>query len=185
MKETGKRELMDVEGNGQREENILAGSIKGSDLESGLNGNAEKSKREYQGSSFQDERSSFPTLGNGSPPLSSILACDLKFNRYIGEANIFMKEAKECLKQKIIDDGLAEKCTGAARDADKVFLAAIAMFMHLMHRARLRPRNSREKMKLPQQAKCLYEDSLHMDSGNALLQEALSSCVSELNYCYS
>lgn len=458
MKETGKRELMDVEGNGQREENILAGSVKGSNLKSWLDGNMrnenaglsanpfdntgrsqgssgsladrtrrmktvsenenmnlaaetdfkereyvyrnnmsrylndeqvylkmddideietggsrdslydsvdfsvsmkhvrtaasfghehksrsmkenflysesrEKSEREYQGSSFQEEKQSFTNHENGSPPSSSILADDLEFGRYIGEANIFMKEAKECLRKKIIDDDRAENALyksakllskaidmrpmsllavgqlgnayllhgelklrisrefrsliarnhsfsvqglgkvldnfddqlvdkdklksalvdvceeceellikagrkyrlalsidgndlralynwglalsfraqliadigpGAARDADKVFLAAIDKFDAMMsksnvyapdalfrwgaalqHRSRLRPRNSSEKVKLLQQAKCLYEDALHMDSENPQLQDALSSCMSELNYWY-
>ncbi|CAA2984681.1 Tetratricopeptide repeat-like superfamily, isoform 1 [Olea europaea subsp. europaea] len=460
---TGKRELMDVEGNGQREENILAGSVKGSNLKSWLNGNRrnvnvgpsanpfnntdrsqdsadslanrtrrmkivsenekmnlaaidgtaetvfnekeyvyrnkmsrylndeqvylkmddideiegrasrdslydsldfsvrmkhvrtaasfgheyksrsmnenfldsesrEMSEREYQGSSFQEAKRSFTNHDNGSPPSSSILADDLEFSRYIREANILMKEAKECLRQKIIDDGRAENALyksaklllkaidmrpmsllavgqlgnsyllhgelklrisrefrsllarndsfsvkelgkvldnfddqldykdkltsalvgaceeceellikagrkyrlalsidgndlralynwglalsfraqliadigpGAAHDADKVFLAAIDKFDAMMsksnvyapdalfrwgaalqHRSRLRPRNSREKVKLLQQARCLYEDALHMGSENPQLQEALSSCMSELNYWY-
>ncbi|KAL2495167.1 uncharacterized protein Fot_38924 [Forsythia ovata] len=464
MKETGKRELMDVEANGQREENILAGSVKGSNLKSWLNGNIrnanagfsanpfdntartrdstgslsdrtrrmklvsenekmnlagidytaetvsdekeyvyrnktsrylnnqqaylkmddldeietgasrdslydsvdfsvsmkhvktatsfgheresksmkenylyseslENGETESQGSSFREEKRSFANHNNGSPPLSSILADDLEFNRYIGEANLFMKEAKECIRQKIIDDGHAENALyksakllskaidmrpmsllavgqlgnayllhgelklrisrefrsllarndpfsvqgsgkvlenfddqlvdkdkltsalvdvceeceellikagrkyrlalsidrndlralynwglalsfraqliadigpGSARDADKVFLAAIDKFdammsksnvyapdalfrwgVALQHRSRLRPRNSREKVKLLQQARCLYEDALHMDTGNPQLQEALSSCMSELNYWYS
>ncbi|KAL2495117.1 uncharacterized protein Fot_38874 [Forsythia ovata] len=463
MKETGKRELMDVEGNGQREENILAGSVKGSNLKSWLNGNIrngnagfsadpfdntartrdstgslsdrtsrmkivsenekmnfaaiddtaetvsnekeyvyrnktsrypnnqqaylkmddldeietgasrdslydsvdfsvsmkhvktasfgherksrsmkenylyseslEKGETESQGSSFREEKRSFANHDNGSPPLSSILADDLEFNRYIGEANLFIKEAKDYIRQKIIDDGHAENALyksakllskaidmrpmsllavgqlgnayllhgelklrisrefrsllarndpfsgegsgkvldnfddqlvdkdkltsalvdvceeceellikagrnyrlalsidrndlralynwglalsfraqliadigpGSARDADKVFLAAIDKFdammsksnelctaalfrwgVALQHRSRLRPRNSREKVKLLQQARCLYEDALHMDTGNPQLQEALSSCMSELNYWYS
>ncbi|CAI9783860.1 unnamed protein product [Fraxinus pennsylvanica] len=45
----------------------------------------------------------------------------------------------------------------------------------LQHRSRLRPRNSSEKVKLLQQARCLYEDALHMDSENPQLQDALSS----------
>ncbi|XP_022848202.1 uncharacterized protein LOC111370625 isoform X2 [Olea europaea var. sylvestris] len=255
MKETGKRELMDVEGNGQREENILAGSVKGSNLKSWLNGNRrnvnvgpsanpfnntdrsqdsadslanrtrrmkivsenekmnlaaidgtaetvfnekeyvyrnkmsrylndeqvylkmddideiegrasrdslydsldfsvrmkhvrtaasfghehksrsmnenfldsesrEMSEREYQGSSFQEAKRSFTNHDNGSPPSSSILADDLEFSRYIREANILMKEAKECLRQKIIDDGRAEN---ALYKSAKLLLKAIDM----------------------------------------------------------
>ncbi|EYU27918.1 hypothetical protein MIMGU_mgv1a002765mg [Erythranthe guttata] len=89
----------------------------------------------------------------------------------------------------------------AARDADKVFLAAIDKFDAMMsksnayapdalfrwgtalqHRSRLRPSRSPEKVKLLQQARRLYEDALDMDSGNIQLQKALSSCVSELRY---
>ncbi|CAA2984682.1 Tetratricopeptide repeat-like superfamily, isoform 1 [Olea europaea subsp. europaea] len=252
---TGKRELMDVEGNGQREENILAGSVKGSNLKSWLNGNRrnvnvgpsanpfnntdrsqdsadslanrtrrmkivsenekmnlaaidgtaetvfnekeyvyrnkmsrylndeqvylkmddideiegrasrdslydsldfsvrmkhvrtaasfgheyksrsmnenfldsesrEMSEREYQGSSFQEAKRSFTNHDNGSPPSSSILADDLEFSRYIREANILMKEAKECLRQKIIDDGRAEN---ALYKSAKLLLKAIDM----------------------------------------------------------
>lgn len=92
----------------------------------------------------------------------------------------------------------------AARDADQVFMAATDKFEALMSRSndyapdallkwgaalqdrsRLRPGRSREKVKLLQQARCLYEDALHMDSGNLQLQEALSSCVSELDHWYS
>ncbi|KAJ4850782.1 hypothetical protein Tsubulata_013833 [Turnera subulata] len=88
----------------------------------------------------------------------------------------------------------------AAIDADKVFLAAIDKFdammsksndfapdalfrwgVALQHRSRLRPSNSKEKVKLLQQAKRLYEDALQMDSDNPQVREALSVCVSELN----
>ncbi|KAG8365469.1 hypothetical protein BUALT_Bualt18G0108000 [Buddleja alternifolia] len=98
---------------------------------------------------------------------------------------------------------IADIGPSAARDADKVFLAAIDKFdamlsksnvyapdalfrwgAALQQRSRLRPRNSREKVKLLQQARCLYEDALHMDSGNLQLQKALSSCLSELDYWY-
>ncbi|KAH7838556.1 hypothetical protein Vadar_028118 [Vaccinium darrowii] len=73
----------------------------------------------------------------------------------------------------------------AAVDADKIFLAAIDKFdammsksnvyapdalfrwgVALQQRSRLRPRNSKEKVKLLQQAKRLFEDSLGMDSDN-------------------
>ncbi|KAL0398648.1 UNVERIFIED_CONTAM: hypothetical protein Sradi_2208100 [Sesamum radiatum] len=99
---------------------------------------------------------------------------------------------------------IADIGPSAARDADKVFLAAIDKFDAMMsksnvyapdalfrwgatlqHRSRLRPRHSREKIKLLQQARQLYEDALHMDSGNPQLQDALSSCISELEYWYS
>ncbi|GFP79105.1 cbl-interacting protein kinase 21 [Phtheirospermum japonicum] len=52
----------------------------------------------------------------------------------------------------------------------------------LQHRSRLRPSRSREKVKLLQQARRLYEDALDMDSGNRPLKQALSSCISELDY---
>ncbi|KAJ6728603.1 TETRATRICOPEPTIDE-LIKE HELICAL DOMAIN-CONTAINING PROTEIN-RELATED [Salix koriyanagi] len=89
----------------------------------------------------------------------------------------------------------------AAYDADKVFLAAIDKFDAMMskgnvyapdalyrwgvvlqQRSRLRPTNSREKVKLLQQARRLYEDALHMDSNNLQVREALLSCMSELNH---
>nr|GMC78841.1 uncharacterized protein LOC109159165 [Ipomoea batatas] len=89
----------------------------------------------------------------------------------------------------------------AARDADKVFLAAIDKFDAMMsksnnyapdalfrwgaalqQRSRLRPRNSREKVRLLQQARRLFEDALDMDSDNLQVQKALSSCISELNW---
>lgn len=89
----------------------------------------------------------------------------------------------------------------AAVDADKVFMAAIDKFdammsrsqayspdalyrwgMALQHRSHLRPRNSKERMKLLQQAKSLFEDVLCVESDNKLVKEALSSCISELKY---
>lgn len=51
----------------------------------------------------------------------------------------------------------------------------------LQQRSRLRPRNSKEKVKLLMQAKRLYEDALDMDSNNLQVREALYSCVAELN----
>lgn len=54
--------------------------------------------------------------------------------------------------------------------------------MTLQQRSRLRPGSSKEKVKLLQQAKRLYEDALDMDSNNIQVKDALSSCVSELNY---
>ncbi|CAN4084039.1 unnamed protein product [Withania somnifera] len=98
---------------------------------------------------------------------------------------------------------IADIGPGAARDADKVFLAAIDKFDAMMsrgnvyapdalfrwatalqHRSRLRPRTSKEKVKLLQQAQRLYKDGLHMDSDNLQAQKALSSCISELKYWY-
>lgn len=91
----------------------------------------------------------------------------------------------------------------AASDADQVFLAAIDKFdammsksniyapdalyrwgVTLQQRSRLRPTNSKEKVKLLQQAKTLFEDALDMDSENLRVREALSSCISELKYRY-
>lgn len=98
---------------------------------------------------------------------------------------------------------IADIGPGAARDADRVFLAAIDKFdamlsksnVHapealfrwgttLQQRSRLRPRNSKEKLKFLQQARRLYEDALDMDSDNFQVQEALSTCISELNFWY-
>ncbi|XP_027111766.1 uncharacterized protein [Coffea arabica] len=96
---------------------------------------------------------------------------------------------------------LADVGPGAAPDADEVFLAAIDKFDAMMsksnihapdalfrwgaalqQRSRLRPRKSKEKVKLLQQARRLYEDALDFDSENVQVREALSSCVSELKY---
>ncbi|KAB1221929.1 hypothetical protein CJ030_MR2G008666 [Morella rubra] len=89
----------------------------------------------------------------------------------------------------------------AAFEADEVFLAAIDKFdammskgnvyapdalfrwgVALQQRSRLRPSNSKEKVKLLQQAKRLYEDALDMDSKNLQAREALSTCISELSF---
>lgn len=89
----------------------------------------------------------------------------------------------------------------AAFDADKVYLAAIDKFNAMMSRSKanapdalyrwgvalqqrshLRKHNSREKIKLLQQAKSLFEDVLCVESDNHQVREALSSCLSELNY---
>lgn len=89
----------------------------------------------------------------------------------------------------------------AAFDADKVYLAAIDKFdammsksndhapdalyrwgVALQQRSRLRTRNNKEKVKLLNQAKRLYEDALDMGSSNPQVRDALSSCISELNY---
>ncbi|CAA0835995.1 Unknown protein [Striga hermonthica] len=98
---------------------------------------------------------------------------------------------------------IADIGPSAARDADKIFLAAIDKFDAMMsksnvyapdalfrwgaalqHRSQLRPSRSREKVKLLQQAKQLYEDALLMDSDNRPVREALSLCMSELDYWY-
>jgi len=52
----------------------------------------------------------------------------------------------------------------------------------LQQRSRLRPGSSKEKVKLLQQAKRLYEDALDMNSNNVQVKDALSSCLAELNY---
>ncbi|CAN1175485.1 hypothetical protein LINPERPRIM_LOCUS4596 [Linum perenne] len=88
----------------------------------------------------------------------------------------------------------------AAFDADKLFLAATDKFDAMMsksnvhapdalfkwgvvlqQRSRLRPPNSRQKVKLLEQARRLYEDALHMDSDNVQVRDALLSCTSELS----
>ncbi|KAI3937024.1 hypothetical protein MKX01_015239 [Papaver californicum] len=89
----------------------------------------------------------------------------------------------------------------AAYDADKVYLAAIDKFdammsksnayasdalfrwgMVLRQRSQLRPRNSKEKLKLLHQARRLFEDALSTDSDNRQVKEALSSCISDLSF---
>ncbi|KAK7388727.1 hypothetical protein VNO78_23554 [Psophocarpus tetragonolobus] len=96
---------------------------------------------------------------------------------------------------------IADIGPGAAFEAERVFLAAIDKFdamllkgnvyapdalfrwgVALQQRSRLRPGSSKEKVKLLQQAKRLYEDALDMDSNNVQVKDALSSCVAELNY---
>ncbi|XP_027368794.1 uncharacterized protein LOC113874780 [Abrus precatorius] len=96
---------------------------------------------------------------------------------------------------------IADIGPGAAFEAERVFLAAIDKFdamllkgkvyapdalfrwgVALQQRSRLRPGSSKEKVKLLQQAKRLYEDALDMDSNNMQVKDALSSCVAELNY---
>lgn len=98
---------------------------------------------------------------------------------------------------------IADIGPSTARDADKIFMAAIDKFNAIMnkgndytpdalfkwgsvlqHRSRLRPRNSREKVRLLQQAQRLFEDALHLDSGNPQLEEALSTCLSEIDHWY-
>jgi hypothetical protein len=89
----------------------------------------------------------------------------------------------------------------AAVDADQVYLAAIDKFdamlsrsntyapealyrwgTTLQQRSHLRPRNNREKIRLLEQAKSLFEDVLYVEADNKMVREALSSCISELNY---
>lgn len=98
---------------------------------------------------------------------------------------------------------IADIGPSTARDADKIFMAAIDKFDAIMnrgndyapdalfkwgsvlqHRSRLRPRNSREKVRLLQQAQRLFEDALHLDSGNPQLEEALSTCLFEIDHWY-
>ncbi|GJM97353.1 hypothetical protein PR202_ga14274 [Eleusine coracana subsp. coracana] len=96
---------------------------------------------------------------------------------------------------------LADIGPEAAVDADRVYLAAIDKFdamlsksntyapealyrwgTALQQRSHLRPRNNREKIRLLEQAKSLFEDVLYVEAGNKMVREALSSCISELNY---
>ncbi|KAL7213091.1 hypothetical protein ACSBR2_015739 [Camellia fascicularis] len=91
--------------------------------------------------------------------------------------------------------------TEAAVDADKIFLAAIDKFdammsksnvytpdalyrwgVALQQRSRLPPGDSKEKVKLLQQATRLYQDALDIDSDNLQVTEALYSCISVLNF---
>lgn len=88
---------------------------------------------------------------------------------------LFHKEGKEKNSMDYLTCGLT---TNFLRTA--LFRWATA----LQHRSRLRPRTSREKVKLLQQAQRLYKDALHMDSDNLQARKALSSCISELKYWY-
>ncbi|XP_062233972.1 uncharacterized protein LOC133931173 [Phragmites australis] len=96
---------------------------------------------------------------------------------------------------------LADIGPEAAVDADGVYLAAIDKFdamlsksnsyapealyrwgTALQQRSHLRPRNNKEKIRLLEQAKSLFEDVLYVEADNKMVREALSSCISELNY---
>ncbi|XP_078151939.1 uncharacterized protein LOC144547220 [Carex rostrata] len=89
----------------------------------------------------------------------------------------------------------------ASVDADKVYLAAIDKFdamlsrnnayapealyrwgMALQQRSHLRQHNNKEKIKLLQQAKSLFEEVIFMEADNLTARDALSSCISELQY---
>ncbi|KAL8129722.1 hypothetical protein V2J09_018877 [Rumex salicifolius] len=93
---------------------------------------------------------------------------------------------------------IADIGPGAASDADKLFLAAIDKFdaimsrsktyapdalyrwaMVLQQRSRLRPRNSKDKVRLLQQSKRLYEDAVEMGYDKLQVREALSSSMFE------
>jgi hypothetical protein len=52
----------------------------------------------------------------------------------------------------------------------------------LQQRSQLRSRNNKEKIRLLEQAKSLFEDVLYVEGNNKMVREALSSCISELNY---
>ncbi|KAM0882985.1 hypothetical protein ACQ4PT_031930 [Festuca glaucescens] len=96
---------------------------------------------------------------------------------------------------------LADIGPEAAVDADRVYLAAIDKFdamlsksntyapealyrwgSALQQHSQLRCRNNKEKIRLLEQAKSLYEDVLYVEGNNKMVREALSSCISELNY---
>lgn len=96
---------------------------------------------------------------------------------------------------------LADIGPEAAADADRVYLAAIDKFdamlsrsntyapealyrwgTALQQRSHLRPRSNGEKIRLLEQAKSLFEDVLYVEADNKMVREALSSCISELNY---
>uniref|UniRef100_A0ACD5V5M3 Uncharacterized protein n=1 Tax=Avena sativa TaxID=4498 RepID=A0ACD5V5M3_AVESA len=96
---------------------------------------------------------------------------------------------------------LADIGPEAAVDADRVYLAAIDKFdamlsksntyapealyrwgSALQQRSQLRSRNNKERIRLLEQAKSLFEDVLYVEGNNKMVREALSSCISELNY---
>lgn len=96
---------------------------------------------------------------------------------------------------------LADIGPEAAVDADRVYLAAIDKFdamlsksnsyapealyrwgTALQQRSHLRSGSSKEKIRLLEQAKSLFEDVLYVEAGNKMVREALSSCISELSY---
>uniref|UniRef100_A0A0E0HVZ5 Uncharacterized protein n=2 Tax=Oryza TaxID=4527 RepID=A0A0E0HVZ5_ORYNI len=96
---------------------------------------------------------------------------------------------------------LADIGPEAAIDADRVYLAAIDKFdamlsksntyapealyrwgIALQQRSYLRSGNNKEKMRLLEQAKSMFEDVLYVEADNKTVREALSSCIAELNY---
>ncbi|KQK16566.1 uncharacterized protein LOC100837332 [Brachypodium distachyon] len=96
---------------------------------------------------------------------------------------------------------LADIGPEAAVDADRVYLAAIDKFdamlsksntyapealyrwgSALQQRSQLRSGKNKEKIRLLEQAKSLFEDVLYVEADNKMVREALSSCISELNY---
>ncbi|KAF0910137.1 hypothetical protein E2562_001356 [Oryza meyeriana var. granulata] len=96
---------------------------------------------------------------------------------------------------------LADIGPEAAVDADQVYLAAIDKFdamlsksntyapealyrwgIALQQRSYLRSGNNKEKIRLLEQAKSMFEDVLYVEADNKTVREALSSCIEELNY---
>ncbi|KAL9443519.1 hypothetical protein AB3S75_016810 [Citrus x aurantiifolia] len=112
-------------------------------------------------------------LYNGGPVLSFLA----QLNANIGPETAF--DADKIFSAAIDNfDAMMLKGNIYAPDVTALFRWAVA----LQQRSCLRPRNSKEKVKFLQQARGLHEDALHMNSDNLQVREALSSCMSELNY---
>jgi hypothetical protein len=62
------------------------------------------------------------------------------------------------------------------------FAALYRWGIALQQRSYLRSGNNKEKMRLLEQAKSMFEDVLYVEADNKTVREALSSCIAELNY---
>lgn len=100
-----------------------------------------------------------------------------------------------CFRARLTEEGGEE----AVKDADKIYLAAIDKFEAMMgisqvyaphallnwglalrNRSRMRPMQSKERTKLLQQARQLFQDALNFNPDHAQVKTAIISCVAEL-----
>lgn len=100
-----------------------------------------------------------------------------------------------CFRARLIEEGGEE----AVKDADKIYLAAIDKFEAMMgisqvyaphallnwglalrNRSRMRPIGSKERTKLLQQARQLFQEALRFNPDHAQAKAAIVSCVAEL-----
>lgn len=100
-----------------------------------------------------------------------------------------------CFRARLIEEGGQE----AVKHADKIYLAAIDKFEAMMgisqvyaphallnwglalrNRSRMRPMGSKERTKLLQQARQLFQDALRFNPNHAQAKTAIISCVAEL-----
>lgn len=100
-----------------------------------------------------------------------------------------------CFRARLTEEGGEE----AIKDADKIYLAAIDKFEAMMgisqiyaphallnwglalrNRSRMRPMGSKERSKLLQQARQLFQDALNFNPDHAQAKTAIISCVAEL-----
>jgi len=100
-----------------------------------------------------------------------------------------------CFRARLTEEGGEE----AVKDADKIYLAAIDKFEAMMgisqvyaphallnwglalrNRSHMRPMGSKERSKLLQQARQLFQDALSFNPQHAQAKTAIISCVAEL-----